>query len=457
MTGKQKNIFTTIWIVALLSNGFLLILYYWPQSKTLMGDEIGYLFRVTQFVHGIDIERTPIWPAGYDYFLAGPVALANAINFPRPFFFAQLIQIILWVVCGAVFWKIASHLLLSVNARLVALALFMLNPTVMAYSHYYWPEIPHIAVFLAALWLLIARPCSLFANAAVGVLLAVAALLKLVYLPVSLLLLVLIFVVRRARNADLMPSLVAPLLFFAALTPAALQNLEAHDKLMVADSSMFNAWVGLNDAQLTDLHPNAIVGQELRAYIGTAETHNARNEVYQEKIIALVKERGFAKTAIGQLKKQYFRLFDHRSYFTKQLPGGMSQKYKFANIYLAKVLRFVNDTVWFLTLLGLGIGIVMLLQGPLSWMHLLLGIVIYNLVVFLILHVNTRYMMQILPMLCLLGAPGLIYLWNGIFNRDLGVNLGGSLAWKNVAMGVLLSGLFLVLGFRSLFAEVVSS
>jgi len=451
MDQKNKRILATICTAALLLNVFLLLLYYWPHSKRLAGDEGLYIFRAIRIVRGLSVESFPLWPPGYAYFLSAPLFLAKTMGFPKPILMAQLLQIVLWAVTGIIFWKIASQLLQTNRTRILALSLFMLNPTLIAFSHYFWPEIPHLAVYLLALWLLVAYPTSTVWNGIVGILLAVAALLKLIYLPVSLFLIALIFIIRFSCKQPLVPAIISPLLFVCMLAPTLLHNLRLHNKLMIADSSIFNIWVGLNDRRLTDWHRSAIVGREFRSYMKSAETHNERNEIYLRKIKALLADRGLLPVLWGQIKKQYFRLFDHRTFFAKQLPGGMKQKYRFSNMYVAYGLRGYNAILWGFTLLGFGIGLVLSLNRPITWMHLFIGIVFYNIVLFLVLHVKTRYVIQFFPMLCLISSVGLNYIWERVVARKAEAFPGYGLASLRIVTGVLLSTTLLALGFRSVF------
>ncbi len=452
MTHKHKRLFVAIWTAALFINVLLLFLYYWSHSKGLVGDEVGYISRAMRIAQGEDVQRLPVWPPGYDYFLSLPLYLAEAVHFPQPLLFPQFFQIILWIVSGIVFWKITEQLLSTDSLRILALSLYLLNPTLTAFSHYFWPEIPHLTLYLTALLILIKYPTSLIWNGVLGVLLAIAALLKLVYLPISLILISLIFIIRFFRNERLTPALISILLFLCVLAPTLLNNLETHHKLMIADSTVFNIWVGLNDKELTDWHKNSIVSHEFNNYLNSAQTHNERNEIYLNKIRNLVLEQGLAQTLINQLKKQYIRLFDRRTFFTKQLPGGMNKKYSFSNVELANTLRIWNDIIWGITLLGFGIGVLSPWKKSLAWTHLLTGIVFYNIVLFLVLHVKTRYVIQFLPMLSIISASGLDRLWHCFFNSQSEFDfLSFLLREKRMIFGVLLSGALLFFAFRDVF------
>lgn len=441
-----------IFAMAILLNVALLFVYHWPQSKGLAGDEHGYTTRAFQIAHNESVHKSPIWPPGYDYFLSLPLSVAEALNFSKPLLFPQIIQVALWILGGVFFWKITLPLLQSYSIRSMSLSIYMLNPTLIAYTHYFWPEIPHLTIYLFALWIIICRSSSNGWNGVVGALLAIAALLKLVYLPVSIVLMALMFFVRYFRHERLTPAIVSIILFVSVLSPTLLDNLKVHDKFMVADSGTFNLWVGLNDKSLTDWHPDAIVGRELNAYLKSAKIHNDRNTIYQKKIKEFVGERGVVQILSNQLSKQYYRLFDHRTFFTKQLQGGMKEKYSSSSTMLSGALRIWNNLIWVVTLFGLGVGfcVVLLSKKLHSGVYLLSGIIAYNLLIFLFLHVKTRYVIQFLPMITIISSIGLYKLqvfYTG--TQSVFTVRRSSLELITIIIGSLLSCLLLFLAFRN--------
>ena len=179
---------------------------------------------------------------------------------------------------------------------------------------------------------------------------------------------------------------------------------------MIADSSVFNIWVGLNDVSLQDAR-NDICGREFVKYQRSANTLRKRNEIYRAKIRELFKERGLLNTIVLQLKKQYFRLFDHETFFTTQLPGGMRHAYRFNNKLLGRVLSFYSHLFWALLLASFSLGVCFMKYRPIGWVHLLSLLFAYNIVLFFILHVKTRYTLQFLPTLILFSSVGIFWLW----------------------------------------------
>lgn len=447
---NKKRILTLIFSTAFLLNLFLLVLYYSPSEKGLSGDEVRYITLAQKISTGSEIIASPIWPPGYEFFLSPSLFVAEKLNIIPPFIIAQLLQVFLWMICGMFFWLILSNVVPKYNVQILAFSLFILNPTVIAFSHYFWPEIPHLAIYLSALWLLMTKPTSIVWNCVVAILLSVASLLKLVYLPISIVLIVLIGVIRFIRKIPVFPVMIVPVLFVLILLPVLHHNYKNHGKVMIADSSVFNLWVGINDKELTEWHENAIVSHELNTYFNSAENHKIRNEILVLKLKKMIKTQGMANIVIQQFQKQYFRLFDSRSFFTKQLPTGMHAKYQFTNVWLANGLVFANSMIWALTLLGVGIGSVILMKKPLSWNHLFMGIIIYNLGIFLFLHVKTRYIIQFLPFLCIVSSYGLNAVWGRCNALKSGLRLTVTGNDMKLYLGFILSMVMLFLAFHHL-------
>lgn len=393
-------------IGAVLVNLFLLYLYYSSGAKGLAGDETGYITRATLLAEGKDVVRLTIWPPGYDYFLSVPIYFSKFIHFIPTLLMAQIFQMIVWAVGLYFYWKIVKVLITNDRVRLVAFALFALNPTLIAYSHYFWPEVVHLTVYLTVFWLLICHKPTAFSYCAIATLLAISLLLKSVYLPITVFIFLFLFIFRFRNRLSQRPNIIAIVIFLGILVPTLLDNYNKHNKVMIADSSLFNAWVGLNDTEITDWNKNSIVAHEFGVYLNTAETHNERNAIYLEKIKDLVIEQGVYNTVLNQFSKQYFRLFDHKTFFTKQLPGGMNEKYNFRSTYLASFLRLYNDVFWAATLFFFTFGVISCFKKEVNWLQFLLLIILYNCALFLFFHVKTRYVIQFFPLLTILSAIG---------------------------------------------------
>ena len=102
-----------------------------------------------------------------------------------------------------------------------------------------------------------------------------------------------------------------------------LDNAERSGSFTIAGSSWFNLWVGLNDSSRRNLR-QPVVGREFRIFEASAATFEERNQILREKIVRRVEERGAWTIALGQLSRQYFRLFDADSY--RELVAAMTDR-----------------------------------------------------------------------------------------------------------------------------------
>jgi len=443
-----------IFIAATLLNVALLFFYYSPEAKALIGDEHTYVTSALQIINNQPFIRVPIWPPGYDYLLALTIYAGRILTFTKVLLFPQIIQIILWFIGEIFYWKITSHLLKTYQQKILCLSIYLFNPTLIAYSHFFWPEIPHLTIYLIALWIIICRSSSNNLNKIVGILFAAATLLKLVYLPISIVLMVFIFLKRYFHRKDLAPAIISIILFIVTISPTLLYNLKMHNRLMIADSSTINLWIGLNDKSLTDWDNDAIAGHEIITNLESAKTHNQRNTIYEKKISKLIKNRGLWEALLNQLSKQYFRLLDHRTFFTKQLPQGMKKRYFFSSTILVKVLRGWNSIIWGIILSGFGIGLCIIASKKSHFgIYLFTGIIAYNTSVFLFLHVKTRYVIQFLPMITIISSIGLFELWASYRNyHPIVENEYGPLKLRTIIIGSSLSCLLLFLAFHDLWS-----
>jgi hypothetical protein len=172
---------------------------------------------------------------------------------------------------------------------------------------------------------------------------------------------------------------------------------------LLADSSRFNLWVGLNDRSRKDL-VGEVVGREYNRYLKSGETAAQRRAVLEDKIRRLVRERGILALAGAQLGRQYFRLLDKDSFLTDQLPGGaiarLGYGYRDPPRAAAVLLRAWSYALYAAVLAAAALGVAA--RPPTgAWARVLLAFLAYNTAVFLLLHVKTRYRIAFLPVLYL--------------------------------------------------------
>ena len=221
------------------------------------------------------------------------------------------------------------------------------------------------------------------------------------------------------------------------LLPVQLHNRERYGIATVADSSAFNAWVGLNDRSRRNF-VDEIVGDELGVYLRSAADPAMRAAIARAKVRRLVEERGGSTVLRAQLARQYFRLFDRDSFLTDQLPGGPIANhgdieggdgygYVAPPAWLAAVLRGWGWTIYGAVLVAAALAVATLRASPAAaadaagattpaqrraWLLVAALFVVYNLALLLVLHVKTRYRVQMMPVLDLWAGATLVWTWS---------------------------------------------
>ena len=443
--GRRKEV-VALFALALLLNISLLWLHYNPARKVLVGDE-NYNYAVARaLAAGEEFNPDPAWPPLYVNALAGVFSFGGS-----GYGFVQAVQIAMWLLAALFFYRIALRLLPWRGAALAGLILFLFSPELIFFSHSLWPEIPHLFFFLAAIWLLVCHGRRTGAVALAGGILGLGLLTKLLVLPfVPALLFFVVFLNQGSWLNRILRGAVFGLALFVTVLPTMLGNLDRHGRFMIADSSVFNLWVGLNDRSPVD-YENDITEREYRLFRRSAGNIGAQNDLYREKISRLVSERGLARTLGGQISKQYFRLFDCRTFFTTQLPGGPRGAYTFDSAALGTGLRLWSFVMHALLVTAFGVGACLIRWRPVGWTHCILLFVAYNLALFLFLHTKTRYFVQIVPMMALFAGVAVESLRRRISGAPSEWRRSFTLNAPRLACGLVLAVLFLFLSFRSLF------
>jgi dolichyl-phosphate-mannose-protein mannosyltransferase len=365
------------------------------RPRALWGDEIMYADLARRVAAGEDARPEALWPPGYPRFLAALLALGG-----DSFLLTRCVQMALLAASALLLRDLARRLTGSAAAGGVAAALLALDPQVGAFAHFLWPEVPHLFLFLLAAWILVARGDRPAWLAAAGVVLGLALLTKSLlgpFLPV--LLLPLLLGERRAGIGR-----TALVLSTAALTvsPTVIGNARRGEPL-IADSSRFNLWVGLNDRSRKDM-VDEVVGDEYRRYLASGETTAARARVLDARIRDLVAARGWPALLRAQLGRQYFRLLDKDSFLTDQLPGGaiarLGYGYRGVPPAVAAVVRGWSYAVYAAVLVAAALGLAVAPPRG-AWHRVLVAFLAYNAAVFLLLHVKSRYRVAFLPVLYL--------------------------------------------------------
>jgi len=436
-------------VVVAVVHGALWALYYQHQPKVLWGDEDRYLTAALKLLQG-DPSWHPgyLWPPLYPRFVAGALAVGRGSLIA-----VQVLQTVLLGVAGIIAGDLCRRLSGSVVAGLTAGVLVVAFPPLTAFAHYLWPEVLHLFLWIAALWLLVARSRSLAWITVAGVTLGLALLTKSLLMPFVPVLMVVSALGDtkggRAGGAQRLTSLAGvgratTMVMAMGLTvaPAVATTYRATGLLMISDSSAFNLWVGLNDRN-RKAFVDEIVHPEFVRFKRSAPTFAERNDILRGRIRALLQERTLTHTLGVQLGRQYFRLLDKDSYLTEQLPSGLAfdqgRGYSAEPRALAAAVRRVSYLVYVAVLVLTPLGFVVWRYRPRRWLVVLMLFLAYNLAVFCWLHATPRYRVQLLPVL-FMGCGGAVA-WLAMRCRE------GVASRLRLGVGAALAVLLLFLAF----------
>ncbi len=382
----------------------LLAIYYLPSPKQAVGDERIYLTAARHLLAGEEAQLDPLWPPLYPRFVAQLMPADGGSLIP-----VQAVQIVLLLAIAWILRDIARRLFGSTRAGDLTALLVLAYPPLVAFSHYLWPEILHLALFVASLWILLARRRELRWMPILGLLLGLALLTKSLLGPFLPLLLAPLLIGRGFRHALLCLTFVG-LALGVTIAPTLLANQRATGELMIADSARFNLLLGLTAPTRRAL-PDRRVWQTFVEYRDSADSFGERNAILQLKIEQLVAERGIPTLLAAQISRQYFRLLGHQNYFSAQLPGGplanSRRGYGGPPRLLTKALAGFSSVFYGLLLVLGAIGVLHLRPRHHPGLWLALAFVSYNLVIFLFLHAMPRYRIQLLPVLFLYTSGAL--------------------------------------------------
>jgi 4-amino-4-deoxy-L-arabinose transferase-like glycosyltransferase len=384
-----------------LSQILLWLAYYGHGAKALIGDEQGYQDTALAILGGGPWMPSSIWPPLQPLFIAAVYAV-----FGQHLLAVQIVQTLLFVACAALLRDLWRQLGARVAAANTAAALWLLNPAAAAYAHWLWPELPHAFLMLAALCLLM-RASTWMRAATAGLCTGLAILAKSlvsVFWPALLI----VFVQRRRPWLDVRAALAFVLGLGCVTVPALVHGWRTYGTPMIADSSIYNLWVGLTDTWRSDYVAD-MGGETLPAFLASGATPRERNRVYLDKIRERLDERGVASIAGDQLGRQYFRLFSAKTPLVSQLPGpacaGHLSAYH-SDPPVTGALTLANNVMHVLVLGACAFGIACWRwrhppagksRGVLAVIALFLA---YQLALFLLVHVKARFLLPMLPFLC---------------------------------------------------------
>lgn len=390
-------------------------IYYRPARKELFLDEWQYLWSSESILLGWSVNPYLIWPPAQSALLAwlrrtlgdlGPAILAM-----------QLWHSALVVLTAVLVADLARRATASRAAGAAAGLLFLAHPSMLAFSQYLFAEAPFLALVVLSLWLparFRERPRALpWAAAAAGAAWGASLLFKSAAVygwPLWLLLL------RPAAPSRPVRAWLPRLALHAALflavgtavtVPARLDSWREHGEWVIADTSVFGLWVGVNEKWRSDVYLDEN-GRMLGEYLASAESPAERREIYRRKVRERVAERGLWEVFVEKVALQPYRLLSAKTNFVSQLPGpacrGHLPSYKEPRPSLVAFLRLGSDALHALTLAGFAFGLVLwpFWRNVITWV--LVGLLGYFAAMFFVGHVESRYAFWIWPILAVFAG-----------------------------------------------------
>lgn len=380
----------------LLLNAALLWIYYHPGLKPLVGDEFDYNQRALALLGGKSVPELFIWPPGQTWFIAAIYFFVGSHVLA-----VQITQIALLALCTGLLIRLWQGL---DNRRAASLAgaIFLLNPATLAYADWLWPEVPYLTCLLGALTLLLTfhtrpRLRALLAGVLIGLSLLFKSLLGGLW-PLFFLLFLSRKHGRLAYAGTSAAAFACGLLL--ATSPALWKGYVETGTPLIADSSMYNLHVGILDSHRSDYVEEAGL-PALTQFIESAPTPKQRNAIALEKIKSMVADRGFFSILGEQLGTQYFRLFNAKTLLASQLPGPRCAGYlgAYGPSALVTPLAWLAAICHSLLLVLCAFGLAMWRRWQRPFAAFCAIYLVYQLALFLGLHIMQRYFFQMQPLL----------------------------------------------------------
>lgn len=392
------------WLAAVMAvHGVLLVLYHLPEAKPGLGDERMYLRAASAVAAEGSSGLGSFWPPAYAWFLAPLVVLGRGSVWLVQAAQTALLVGAAWLLRELVWRALEDRWTANLTALLV-----VGYPPLVAFAHYLWPEVLHLALMLATLVVLVRWGPGLAAAVAGGALLALCLQTKLLLLPMLPLLGTGLWWLWPPRRR--LPALLALTVTCAlGVLPTLVAQQRDFGRLMLANSARFGLWVSLNEVSRHEFRDSAVVAEYPR-YMQSARSIDRREEIVYDKIVQTLGERGLWSSLRRQLGIQYFRLFGRDSFLTLQLEGGAvwqrGDGYRAGNSIAAQVIRWLSYAVWaaILAMAAWGVAVFPYRGRRSGWW--VLGFLLIQCGLFLVLHVKTRYRIQMLPGLFFFAAYG---------------------------------------------------
>lgn len=397
-----------VWLVlaavvgAIVLHGALFWIDHVPQARQPFGDEEMYFHKASKMAADEPWTPARFWPLFHARALATVMALGGGA------LTIQILQTLVLLVAAWVVGQLAAELTGSPIAAGAAMALMLLDPQVVSFAHFYWPEVNHLALFFGAWLILLRKPApegwQIGWLVLAGLLLGLALLTKnhmAFFIPVLLLL-----PLRPSGQATIGQralrgaAVALPLLLtvFAANTVFA-KPLAPRDQFV--SSALFNVWVGFEDVSRRSFE-DEVVPAAMNAYTRSGRNAQERNSFLHQQIASHLAEQGVVLATLQRLGRQFFRLFHRDSFLTDQLPGGLivqsrEKGYVDASPAVAGALRLWSYAIYTFVLVAAAVGVAVLPARGRAWLWLVGAFMAYNALLFLAVHVKSRYRVQLMP------------------------------------------------------------
>ncbi len=386
--------------MALILQILLLYLAHVPEERPLKGDERRYHMNALQVSSGINPEQDFIWPPLYHYILGGLYSIFGVKRLS-----VELFQILLLFLSGYIFYRLILVSGLGTSAAEAGLFLYLLDPQIVSFAQFLWPEILHLfLLFLMLGFLFLTSSRNSLSFFAAGISMGAAILTKSLMTPFVPVLV--IAAAYQSPHRTLFSRLKSASAFTLGLCvlvfPLVAWNGVRHGFWGIADSASFNLWLGLKG----DLY----AAQEFNQYQRLSDSPFERSRILRERISRKVGQEGFWNILSAQVKRQYFRLMNKDSFLTEQFPGGRWGSHNGTIGWVLSVL-----TSWSYIVYGATLVLAMLGLFQIRWERdfkrvALPGLfLLYNFALFLFFYAKTRYRIQMLPALIFFASLGVSY------------------------------------------------
>jgi hypothetical protein len=413
-------------------------LYYHYGAKQLVGDETRYWSVAHDILGGAAWHASDTWPPAQPLFIALTLLVGGDSLLP-----VQIVQTLLFLGCGWLLFLLWRRVSGNALAAGIAATLFVLAPSNAAFAQYLWPEVPHLFCFLAALTLLLHAQIRVPAAIAAGVAIGLALLFKSLLSAFWPLLLACFVVSWRPLRVNVAAAAAFILALAVTVAPALIAGHRNSGHWRIADSSAINLLIGLRVPDRNDYitWPGSDLFQE---YMASGANSDERNAWAWSQVDAVVQKETLPALFWRQLSKQYFRLFESKTLLVGQLPGpacaGYLGAYPDTPRWLALTVRWSSHLFHALILAGFAFGLCMQRHWRLgAW--LLGGFLAYQLAVYFGLLAIARYLLPMMPVLCMFAGDALAALAAG--------EIAARFTRPRLLAGALLAALLLFLAFAA--------